>query len=44
MIGALKPLIDAIPVSAMREANAKTAGGMSVEETARRLEKQIKRE
>jgi osmoprotectant transport system permease protein len=37
MIGALKPLIDAIPVSAIRQANAKAAGGSTVDEVARDL-------
>lgn len=41
LIAALKPLIDAIPVTAMREANAKAASGMSVEEVAKRLREAI---
>jgi osmoprotectant transport system permease protein len=44
LIAALKPLLGAIPVTAMREANARAAGGMSVEEVARRLSQRMKAE
>jgi osmoprotectant transport system permease protein len=43
LIAALKPLIDAIPVEAMRAANARAAGGnTSADEVARGLAQQLK--
>ncbi len=42
LLAALKPLIDAIPVSLMREANARAAGGTSVDAVAAALSGKIK--
>jgi osmoprotectant transport system permease protein len=42
LIAALTPLLNAIPVSAMREANAKAAGGMSADAVASWLSNHIK--
>jgi osmoprotectant transport system permease protein len=44
LIAALEPLVDTIPVSAIREANAKAAGGMSAEDAARALAAQIRQQ
>jgi len=41
LIAALKPLIDAIPVSAMQEANAQAANGKTVDEVASELLKKM---
>jgi osmoprotectant transport system permease protein len=42
LIATLTPLLNAVPVSAMREANARAAAGMSVEEAARSLGAEIR--
>jgi osmoprotectant transport system permease protein len=41
LIAALKPLINAIPVSAIRDANAQAAGGKTVDEVASELLKKM---